>query len=230
MRTPWSSERGPFWFCDDAIAFEIVAMDQNEVAIARREGSIAVFDDAIALKDVALRRNEDARALREGGGSVFDDAIAFGMVAPRRNGGAIALRERPFRFLASIRLPVKRRFHLSAVEQQPDVPGIGVLAAQLETVADHLNADVVAAGTLIDALLHLGRGVTGGSVPFLTRAVPARNLGPTSCNPYRQGNRRKPAPQSDESSPSDASLRCPEPPVPTAEPSTIQARVRVANL
>jgi hypothetical protein len=64
---------------DDAIAFGIVAPDQNEVAIARRERSVAVFDDAIVLGDVALRRNGDATARREDPFSLFDDAITLGL-------------------------------------------------------------------------------------------------------------------------------------------------------
>jgi hypothetical protein len=46
-----------------------------------------------------------------------------------------------------------------AVEKQPDVRRVGVPTAELETMTDHLKTDCVTSSALIDALLHLGRGM-----------------------------------------------------------------------
>jgi hypothetical protein len=54
--------------------------------------------------------------------------------------------------------------YVGAVEQQPDVRRLGMLAAELEAVARRTDADRVAAHTRVDALLHLSRNVRGGCV------------------------------------------------------------------
>ncbi|MGH7561725.1 MAG: hypothetical protein ACRENB_11980 [Gemmatimonadales bacterium] len=54
---------------------------------------------------------------------------------------------------------------LGAIEQQPDVGWIGVLASEFEAVIYGLKADVVTSQTLVAAFLHLsGDGLGGGVV------------------------------------------------------------------
>jgi len=57
-----------------------------------------------------------------------------------------------------------RAADLGAVLERPDVLRLGVLPAQLEAVLYGLLADRVAVQALLDALLHLGRGVSCGLV------------------------------------------------------------------
>ena len=60
---------------------------------------------------------------------------------------------------------VRRRLtDFRAVEQQPDVMRLGVLAAEVEAVVRRLEADGVAAGAFVEALLHLARRVVGSSM------------------------------------------------------------------
>jgi hypothetical protein len=62
--------------------------------------------------------------------------------------------------------------NLGAIIQQPNVAGLGMPSAHLETVLGGLDADRVAAETFIDALLHLlAHRVLGGMHDSLPRLI-----------------------------------------------------------
>ena len=60
---------------------------------------------------------------------------------------------------------------LGTIQEEPDVRGLGVLASELQAMRDGLHADLVAFGTVSDALLHVAAHVGHSADLLLDRGT-----------------------------------------------------------